>query len=136
MPKAIMWTVGPNAAFGFLMAVTLIFTLGDIDAVLATPTGQPFIQVFFNGVRSYTGTNIMVGIVIVCLTSCCISEVATASRQLWSFARDNGLPFSSWLSHVSSNLFGADHQYSIADNSAQVSPGWNIPMRAVLVCQP
>jgi choline transport protein len=57
-------------------------------------------------------TNFMVGIVIVCLTSCCISEVATASRQLWSFARDNGLPGSRWLSHV--------------------APGWNIPMRAVL----
>lgn len=82
MPKAIMWTVGPNAAFGFLMAVTLIFTLGDIDEVLATTTGQPFIQVFYNGTRSLVGTNFMVAIVIVCLTSCCISEVATASRQL------------------------------------------------------
>ncbi|TKA21685.1 hypothetical protein B0A54_18021, partial [Friedmanniomyces endolithicus] len=41
------------------------------------------------------------------------TEVATASRQLWSFARDQGVPFSAWLSHV--------------------SPGWNIPIRAVLV---
>ncbi|KAK6399016.1 hypothetical protein LTR65_000574 [Meristemomyces frigidus] len=112
MPRAIMWTVGPNAAFGFLMAVTLIFTLGDIDDILATTTGQPFIQVFYNGTRSLVATNFMVSIVIVCLTSCCISEVATASRQLWSFARDNGLPGSKWLSYV--------------------SPGWNIPLRAVL----
>jgi choline transport protein len=113
MPKAIMWTVGPNAAFGFLMAITLCFTVGpDLTAIRDTPIGQPFIQIFFNGTRSYLATNFMVGIVIVCLTSCCISEVATASRQLWSFARDNGLPFSKWLSHV--------------------APGWNIPMRAVL----
>jgi choline transport protein len=113
MPKAIMWTVGPNAAFGFLMAITLCFTVGpDLVAIRDTPLGQPFIQVFFNGTRSYLATNFMVGIVIVCLTSCCISEVATASRQLWSFARDNGLPGSRWLSHV--------------------APGWNIPMRAVL----
>ncbi|KAK4964919.1 hypothetical protein LTR42_012336 [Elasticomyces elasticus] len=41
------------------------------------------------------------------------TEVATASRQLWSFARDQGVPFSGWLSHV--------------------SPGWNIPIRAVFV---
>ena len=100
MPRAIMWTVGPNAAFGFLMAVTLIFTLGDPEEILNTRTGQPFIQIFYNGVRSLGGTNVMVAIVVICLTSCAISEVATASRQLWSFARDNGLPFSPWLSHV------------------------------------
>ncbi|KAF2772311.1 amino acid transporter-like protein [Teratosphaeria nubilosa] len=113
MPKSIMWTVGPNAAFGFLMAVTMIFTLGDAEAVLETPTGQPFIQVFYNSVRSKAGANVMTAIVIIDLTSCCISEVATASRQLWSFARDNGLPASKWLSHVAAD--------------------WNIPMRAVMV---
>jgi choline transport protein len=96
------------------MATTLCFTVGpDLTAIRDTPIGQPFIQVFFNGTQgSYLATNFMVGIVIICLTSCCISEVATASRQLWSFARDNGLPCSKWLSHV--------------------APGWNIPMRAVL----
>lgn len=113
MPRAIMWTVGPNATLGFLMAITLCFVGGPIEELLDSPTGQPFIQVFYNGTRSLAGANTMVAIVVVCLTSCCISEVATASRQLWSFARDNGLPGSGWISHV--------------------SPGWNIPLRAVLV---
>lgn len=83
MPRAIMWTVGPNAVLGFLMAVTLCFVAGDPSKLLETATGQPFIQVFYNGTGSLAATNIMVAIVIVCLTSCCISEVATASRQLW-----------------------------------------------------
>lgn len=85
----------------FLMVVTLIFTLGDIDSLLNTFTRQPFIQLFYNGTRSYLAANFMTAIVIIMLTSCCISEVATASRQLWSFARDKGLPASSWLSVVS-----------------------------------
>ena len=102
LPKAIMWSVVPNAALGFLMGVTLIFTLGDINDILATATGQPFIQVFFNATNSYAGTNTMVAIVVILLTSCCISEVATASRQIWSFARDRGLPASGWLSQVRS----------------------------------
>lgn len=101
MPKAIMWTVAPNAIFGLLMVVTLCYTLGDAEAVADTPTRQPFIQLFLNGTGSLTGTNVMVSIVVVCLTCCCISEVATASRQLWSFARDKGLPGSIWLMHVS-----------------------------------
>lgn len=83
MPRAIMWTVGPNAVLGFLMAVTLCFVAGDPSKLLETATGQPFIQVFYNGTGSLAATNVMVAIVIVCLTSCCISEVATASRQLW-----------------------------------------------------
>lgn len=55
----------------------------------------------------------MAAVVVVLLCSCCFSEVATASRQLWSFARDRGFPGSNWLAHV--------------------QPGWNIPLRAVLV---
>lgn len=95
-----MWSVGLNAVMGFIMAVTLIFTLGDVESVLATKTGYPFIQVFYNATQSLAATNVMTTIIIICLTSCCISEVATASRQVWSFARDNGLPFSSFLSQV------------------------------------
>lgn len=83
------------------MCVTLTFRLGDVDSVLATTTGYPFIQVFYNATNSYAGTNVMVAIIIVLLTVCCISEIATASRQIWAFARDRGLPGSSWLSKVS-----------------------------------
>lgn len=82
------------------MSVTLIFTMGDVDSILDTRTGQPFIQVFFNATKSYAATNVMCAIVIIILCSCCISEVATASRQLWSFARGGGLPASKWLSKV------------------------------------
>lgn len=95
-----MGSVVINATLAFLMSVTLIFTLGDLDSVLATVTGYPFIQVIYNATQSYAGTNVMVAIVIVMLTACAISEVAAASRQIWSFARDRGLPFSSWLSEV------------------------------------
>ena len=113
LPKVIMWSVVLNAIMCLFMGITYIFCLGDLDSVLATPTYQPFIQVIFNATGSYTGTNIMVAIVVIMLTSSCISEVATSSRQIWSFARDHGLPGSNWLSRV--------------------SPGWNIPLRAVCV---
>ena len=100
LPKAVMWSVAGNAVLGFGMTVTLIFTLGDIDSVLNTDTRQPFIQLFYNATRSQAGTSVMTAIIVVILSACCVSEVATASRQLWSFARDRGLPGSSWLSVV------------------------------------
>jgi amino acid transporter len=101
LPKAIMWAAVVNGSLGWVMVITFAFTLGDLFAILDTPTGYPFIQVFYNTTKSNAGTSIMTAIIIVNITSACISTVATASRQTWSFARDQGLPFSKVLGHVS-----------------------------------
>ncbi|KAI9648810.1 hypothetical protein NHQ30_003451 [Ciborinia camelliae] len=113
LPRAIMWSVVPNAALTFFMIITLIFCMGDVANILSSKTREPFIQVFYNSTQSYTATNIMVILVTILLLSCAVGEVATTSRQIWSFARDRGLPASGWLS--------------------KISPGWNIPLRAVCV---
>lgn len=104
LPRAIMWSVAANGTLAFVMGITLAFTLGDVNSLFASVTRQPFIQVFYNATRSYAGTNVMVAVVIIMLTACCISEVATASRQIWSFARDGGLPGSAWLSRVRNSM--------------------------------
>jgi choline transport protein len=43
----------------------------------------------------------------------CINNVATCSRQLFAFARDHGVPYGAFLSHV--------------------RPGWDIPLNSVIV---
>jgi amino acid transporter len=101
LPKAIMTGVVINGCLGFLMVVTLCFTLGDVTQILATPTLYPFIQIFYNATQSFAATDVMTTIVIITLTSSVISEIATSSRQLWSFARDGGLPFSGVITVVS-----------------------------------
>ncbi|KAE8392372.1 hypothetical protein ETB97_012696 [Aspergillus alliaceus] len=113
LPKAIMASVGVNGVLGLIMIVTLCFTMGDVDSILNTPTKFPFIQIFYNTTNSYTATNAMTALLIVALTASTITEVATASRQLWSFARDGGLPFSTFFSYV--------------------TPGWHIPLNSVMV---
>jgi hypothetical protein len=100
LPRAIMWSVAPNAIIGLLVIVTLAFTSGDVQQLMATPTGEPFIQIFYDVTQSKAAATVMASIVVILLCSCCFSEVATSSRQLWSFARDRGFPASSWLSHV------------------------------------
>jgi choline transport protein len=104
LPKAIMWAAGLNGSLGFVMVISFCFTLGSVLDIIATPTGYPFIQVFFNATQSYVGTSIMTAILIVNITSACISTVATVSRQTWSFARDQGLPFSSFIGYVSTAM--------------------------------
>jgi amino acid transporter len=101
IPRAILAGITVNGTLGFLMVITLCFTVGDVNAIITTPTGYPFIQIFFNSTQSYSATNVMTTIVIVVLTSSVISTIATSSRQLWSFARDGGLPFSRTIAIVS-----------------------------------
>ncbi|KAM7188891.1 Amino acid/polyamine transporter I [Naviculisporaceae sp. PSN 640] len=113
LPRAIMWAAVMNGALGWIMIITFAFTLGDVFSILASPTHYPFIQVFYDVTKSHAGTVIMTSIIIVNITSACISTVATVSRQTWSFARDGGLPGASFIS--------------------KVQPGWNIPLNSVLL---
>ncbi|KAK6436559.1 hypothetical protein LTR95_007251 [Oleoguttula sp. CCFEE 5521] len=113
MPRSIMWSTYINGFLGFIMAITMIFTLGDLDEILATPTGYPFIQVFFNVTKSHAGTTLMTVLILLPLVGSVIACVATASRQIWSFARDEGVPFSNTVRYV--------------------PPRWSIPINAILV---
>lgn len=112
MPMVIKSSVVMNVLMTIALCGIYITAIGDLDAVLSTSFGLPFIQVFYDVTQSRAGTSCMASIVIIELISACISEGACASRQMWSFARDNGLPGSKWL--------------------AKVSDGFNIPVNAVL----
>lgn len=102
LPRAMIITTLVNGAMGFVMLVTFCMTLGNVDIILSTPTGQPFIQVFYNATGSKSGTSTLTAILITLATFGCVTNIATSSRQVWAFARDQGLPFSRWLAYVSS----------------------------------
>ena len=89
-----------NTILAFVIAITMIFCLGDINDVFANPYQAPFMAIFLNSTKSQAGTVILTVPIILCFFSALISEVATASRQLWAFARDGGLPFSAALETV------------------------------------
>jgi len=113
LPRAIMGSVALNITLVLTVIITICFTLGNPAEVLASPTGYAFIQVFYNATGSLAGASVMTFIIIFMLSICAISEAAACSRQIWSFARDAGLPGHSWLS--------------------QVSPHWNIPLPGIIV---
>ena len=76
-------------------------TLGDLDDVLSTPTGYPFIQVFYNVTHSKAGATAMSCILVLSSVANGMTNMATASRQLFAFARDGGVPFHRWFATVS-----------------------------------
>ena len=102
LPRAMMWTAAINGTLGFAMLVTFCFCLGNIEDILANPDIMPFVQVFFNATKSKAGTSVLMTVFITLTVCACISQLASASRQMFAFARDNGLPFSKFLARVSS----------------------------------
>jgi choline transport protein len=100
LPRATMWSIVINGAFGWVMVITFAFTAGNPLDIVDSPTGFPFISAFYNATGSKAGTSIMVAIMIINTTSSVISTLATVSRQLWAFARDRGVPGSSFVAHV------------------------------------
>jgi choline transport protein len=46
IPRAIVTSMCINGLVGFAMMLTVLFCLGDVDTVLESATGYPFIQVF------------------------------------------------------------------------------------------
>lgn len=119
LPKAIMWSTYLNALLGFVVVVTLIFTWGDMEVIAETPTGYPFLAVFNNTTNSPAGSSVLAAILIVTLTASCIAVVATASRQIWAFARDNGVPFSGFLRQVCDS---SGSQNSVAETDSAGPP--------------
>lgn len=72
----------------------------------------------------------MVSIVIALTWCAVIGFLATASRMIWSFARDRGLPFHRFISKV--RLCPClPHREFAADTSLQVEPRASIPIIAI-----
>ncbi|KAJ4341105.1 hypothetical protein N0V95_007325 [Ascochyta clinopodiicola] len=104
IPRAMMWTWLGNGLLGWIMAITFCFCVGDTMSVLLTPLGSPHIQVFVNTTGSVAGATGLTCIMLIIAVFACVAVMATNSRQLFAFARDNGVPFSKTFSQVSPTL--------------------------------
>jgi choline transport protein len=99
IPRAMMWTWLGNGLLGWIMAITFCFCVGDTLSILTTPLGVPFIQVFANSMSTAAATGLTVLMLVIAIFAC-VAVMATNSRQLFAFARDNGVPFSKTFSKV------------------------------------
>lgn len=60
-----------------------MFCLGDIESVLESPTGQPYIAVVLNATHSVRATKVLAIVILILVVSCSVNGVTTTSRQLW-----------------------------------------------------
>ena len=99
VPIGIFWGYILNGFMGCILLISYLFAIESVEDALNDPSTYPFIYVFRNTV-STAGVNGLTSVVLILVIASNISYNAATSRQTWSFARDRGLPFSSWISHV------------------------------------
>ena len=103
VPWAMLMTTILNGILGFGIVLAVLFVSTDITDALSSPTGllgYPFMQIFYDATGSMGGASTMVAIVIIMDICGTIAFLATASRLVWAFARDRGLPGWSYVSKV------------------------------------
>ena len=136
VPKSMVWSFVLNIPFTFGLLITYLFCIGNLDDAIASPTGFPFIYVYQNALGTVGGTTAVVIVVLILLIMITISSLASTSRQTFAFARDNGLPFSAWLSYVSSSITRICNCqitfHSPPTNLRQVHPTWHIPVNSII----
>jgi amino acid transporter len=97
VPRAIWWSYVGNVLFGLVMLITMLFCIGPLEPVL--DAYWPFITLFDR--TGSTGLNLFFNIILWILVYLGnITTLATCSRETWAFARDKGLPGSTWIGHM------------------------------------
>jgi amino acid permease (GABA permease) len=81
---------------GFLFNMVLVFCMGDPVKLAHTPHGQPVAQIFYDVMGPGAAVFFTVMGFIV-LNFVCIPSIQAGSRTLWSFSRDELVPFSKVL---------------------------------------
>src|SRR5438874_1828013 len=92
IPRSIVLSILINGLLGFTMIIAVLFTLGDVDRVLSSKTGFPLIEIFLQATNSIAGSAAMASLIVVLAISATVGIMAGASRMLWSFSRDKGVP--------------------------------------------
>lgn len=100
VPRSMLASVMLNGTLGFAMLIAVLFCLGDIEQVIETNTGYPFMAIFQNATQSAGGAAAMASVVVTLGICATIAFLASSSRMTWSFARDRGLPLSKYLGKV------------------------------------
>lgn len=110
VPKVMYLAVIIGASTGGIFMLVCLFCMQDINLVINSPTGLPFVELLTSTVGRNGGTALIVLFLVNGLGQG-VSIMTTASRLTWGFARDGGIPWSEYFTHVDSY--------------------WNVPARAL-----
>ncbi|KAI6779922.1 uncharacterized protein J7T54_000222 [Emericellopsis cladophorae] len=98
-PMAMYLSVAFGSLSGFVFMICVVFSIQDIESVIGSPTGFPFVQVMIDALGLVGGV-VLTALFLFNGFGQGISVMTSASRLTWGFARDGGLPWGSYFGHV------------------------------------
>lgn len=99
VPRVLYLAVIFGATSGGLFMIICLFCVQDIDSLLDSVTGLPFVQLVTSTVGKGGGAA-LISLFIVNGLGQGISIMTSSSRLTWGFARDGGLPWSNYFAHI------------------------------------
>ncbi|KAK1907660.1 hypothetical protein P3342_005988 [Pyrenophora teres f. teres] len=102
VPRSIIITCAANSSMLIIFATILLFYMGPLEKVIDKPL--PILWVIYNITDSSVAANVITALIAVIFFFALFNIFASVSRLVWVFARDNGLPFSSFFSYVHPTL--------------------------------
>lgn len=100
IPLAIMGTVAIGFVTAWTFSIAMFFSMTNVDDLSRTPTGVPILALFYQALGSKGGAVALEALVMATGIFCLVSSHTWQSRLCWSFARDRGIPFSSYFATV------------------------------------
>lgn len=68
------------------------FCVTDIEALVNNDSGFPIIRLVHNATGSYAGACVLGSLLLILLYFSTVTTVASSSRQVWAFSRDQACP--------------------------------------------
>ena len=96
-------SVAVSAVAGFVVLAALTLKMSSVSDVLANSGGYAVAYILGQNLGTTLGSlgSLLAIGVAFAMTFCGFSSIAAAGRMLFAFSRDDGVPFSRWLKHVS-----------------------------------
>ncbi|KAF4119312.1 Gaba permease [Geosmithia morbida] len=102
-PRIMMYCIVMGVLSGFFFLSCLLFCVDSIDDVIGAAWG-PILQIFMDATGSKAGSTCLVMFPLVCMLFTSTALMTTSSRMTYAFARDGGMPFSSFFAKVHPTL--------------------------------
>ena len=128
-----IWSFVLNIPMAFGILITYLFCLDNISEAISSPSGYPFIYVFHKATGTPAGATGLTVVILVLLLIITSSAYTGTSRQLYAFARDNGMPGSKWLAKVSHiPLLSVQSTSILKTKNSKVHPAYKVPVNSIL----
>lgn len=102
-PKIMLYCIVIGMVTGFIFLSSLLFCVNNIDDVITASWG-PVLQIFMDATKSKAGSICLLIFPLFCMLFTTVTLVCTSTRMSYAFARDRGMPFSSFFARVHPTL--------------------------------